>query len=48
MNATFACPISAVRYASKYERLGYIVAIETRGDRLLVTAYKAQPARRMA
>lgn len=42
MNATFANPLHAVKYANKYERMGYVVAIEARGDKLFVTAYKVQ------
>ena len=48
MNATFTNPLHAVKYANKYEKLGYLVVIESRGDKLFVTAYKAQPARRTA
>ena len=48
MNATFSSPITAVKWANKYERMGYVVAIEARGSKLFVTAYKAQPARRTA
>ena len=44
MNATFTNPLAAVKYANKYERMGYVVTIEARGDRLFVTAYKAQAA----
>lgn len=45
MNATFANPLAAVKYANKYERMGYVVTIEARGERLFVTAYKAQAVR---
>lgn len=48
MNATFTNPLHAVRYAAKYEKLGFVVTIEARGDRLFVTAYKAVAARRTA
>lgn len=48
MNATFTNPLAAVRYAAKYEKLGFIVTIEARGERLFVTAYKAVAARRTA
>lgn len=48
MNATFTNPLAAVRYAAKYEKLGYVVAIEARGNKLFVTAYKAVAARRTA
>ena len=41
MNATFTNPLAAVKYANKYERMGYVVTIEARGERLFVTAYKA-------
>ena len=44
MNAVFTNPLHAVKYANKYERLGYVVAIEARGDKLFVTAYKASSA----
>ena len=42
MNATFTNPLHAVKYANKYERMGYVVTIEARGDKLFVTAYKVQ------
>lgn len=45
MNATFSNPLHAVKYAAKYEKLGYLVAIEARGDKLFVTAYKAVAVR---
>ena len=45
MNATFTNPLHAVKYANKYEKLGYAVAIEARGNKLFVTAYKAQAVR---
>lgn len=45
MNATFTNPLHAVRYAAKYEKLGFVVTIEARGDRLFVTAYKANAVR---
>ena len=48
MNATFTNPLTAVRYAAKYEKLGFVVTIEARGERLFVTAYKAVAARRTA
>lgn len=48
MNATFTNPLHAIKYANKYEKLGYLVSIEARGDRLFVTAYKAAAARRTA
>lgn len=48
MNATFTNPLRAVKYANKYEKLGYLVSIEARGDKLFVTAYKAGAARRTA
>lgn len=41
----YANPLMAVRAANKYERLGYVVNIEARGDKLFVTAYKAQAVR---
>lgn len=48
MNATFTNPLHAVKYAVKYEKLGFVVTIEARGERLFVTAYKAVAARRTA
>lgn len=45
MNAIFTNPLHAVKYASKYERLGFVVTIEARGERLFVTAYKANAVR---
>lgn len=45
MNATFSNPLHAVKYAAKYEKLGYLVTIEARGDKLFVTAYKAVAVR---
>lgn len=48
MNATFTNPLHVVKYANKYEKLGYLVPIEARGDKLFVTAYKAVAARRTA
>lgn len=45
MNATFTNPLHAVRYAAKYEKLGFVVTIEARGERLFVTAYKAVAVR---
>ena len=45
MNATFSNPLHAVKYATKYEKLGYLVTIEARGDKLFVTAYKAVAVR---
>ena len=48
MNATFTNPLHAVKYANKYEKLGYVVSIEARGNRLFVTAYKARGARYVA
>ena len=41
MNTTVTNPLHAIKYANKYEKLGYVVAIEARGDKLFVTAYKA-------
>ena len=48
MNATFTNPLHAVRYAAKYEKLGFVVTIEARGERLFVTAYKTWGARYVA
>lgn len=48
MNAMFADVLAAIKWANKYQQQGYVVAIEARGDKLFVTAYKAQPARRTA
>lgn len=48
MNATFTNPLHAVKYAAKYEKLGFVVTIEARGEHLFVTAYKAVAARRTA
>lgn len=45
MNATFTNALHAIKYANKYEALGYVVNIEARGDKLFVTAYKAQAVR---
>jgi hypothetical protein len=45
MNATFDNPLAAVKFANKYERMGYVVSIEPRGDKLFVTAYRVQAAR---
>ena len=45
MNATFTNPLHAVKYANKYEKLGYVVVIEARGSKLFVTACKAQAVR---
>lgn len=45
MNAVFTNPLHAVKYAAKYEKLGFVVTIEARGERLLVTACKAVAVR---
>lgn len=42
---TFTSPLAAVKYANKYERMGYVVTIEARGERLFVTACKAVAVR---
>ena len=48
MNATFTNPLAAIKFAAKYEKLGYAVSIEARGNRLFVTAYKVKGARYVA
>ena len=48
MNATFTNPLAAVKYANKYEKLGYVVLVEARGNKLFVTAYKTKGARHVA
>lgn len=45
MNATFSNAIHAIKYANKYEAMGYVVTIEARGDKLFVTACKAHAVR---
>lgn len=48
MNATFTNPLHAIKYANKYEKLGFVVLVEARGERLFVTAYKTRGARYVA